>query len=72
MWMTAGVLSRVFLRSKAGSLTIDARSRLSGWLYARRTPSLIISVRLIVASQRTFMPTFAKTVTMPVSWQIGR
>ena len=42
--MTAGVLSRVFLRVPAGSATIDARSRLSGWLYARRTPSLTMSV----------------------------
>ena len=29
--MTAGVLSRVFLRAQAGSETIDARSTLSGW-----------------------------------------
>ena len=67
MWMTAGVLSFVFLRSKYGSFTMEARSMLSGWLYARRTPSLIMSVRLMVASQRTFMPTFTNTVTMPVS-----
>jgi len=26
----------------------------------------------IVASQRTFMPTLRKTVTMPVSWHSGR
>ena len=30
IWMTAGVLSRVFLRPKSGSSTIDARSLLSG------------------------------------------
>jgi hypothetical protein len=70
--MTAGVLSRVFFRSNAGSATIEARSLLSGWLYARRTPSLIISPRLMLASQRTFMPMRTNTVTMPVSWQIGR
>ncbi len=26
----------------------------------------------ICESQRTFMPTLANTMTMPVSWQIGR
>ena len=31
-WTTAGVLSRVFFRTPAGSSTIDARSLLSGWL----------------------------------------
>ena len=30
IWTTAGVLSLVFLRSKCGSATIDARSGLSG------------------------------------------
>ena len=30
MWITAGVLSLVFLRSKIGSARIDARSTLSG------------------------------------------
>jgi hypothetical protein len=31
-----------------------------------------MSSKLICASQRTFMPTFANTMTMPVSWQMGR
>jgi len=32
-----------------------------------------MSSRLMVASsQRTFMPTFRNTVTMPVSWHSGR
>ena len=71
-WNTAGELSWVFLRANNGSSTTDARSRLSGWLYARRTPSLTMSARLRFASQRTFMPTLRNRLTMPVSWQIGR
>jgi len=31
-----------------------------------------MSLSVMLASQRTFIPTFANTVTMPVSWQIGR
>ncbi|OMP13874.1 hypothetical protein COLO4_00762 [Corchorus olitorius] len=73
MLITAGVLSFVLVRLPAGSASTLARSLLSTSLYARRTPSLTMSSRLIVApSQRTFMPTFRNTVTMPVSWQIGR
>jgi hypothetical protein len=63
----------VFLRSKCGSATIEARSLLSGKLYARRTPSLTASVtEPLKPSKRTFMPILRKTLTMPVSWQIGR
>jgi len=40
---TAGVLSRVFLREKAGSATMEARRMFSGSRYARRTPSSTIS-----------------------------
>jgi len=74
MCTTAGVLSFVFLRSKCGSATIEARSLLSAKLYARRTPSLTASViePLPKPSKRTFMPIFRNTLTMPVSWQIGR
>ncbi len=71
-WNTAGELSFVFLRANSGSSTTDARRRLSGWSYARRTPSLIISARLRLVSQRTSMPTLRNMLTMPVSWQIGR
>jgi hypothetical protein len=70
---TAGVLSLVLRRLPAGSSRIDARSRLSGWLYARRTPSSTMSATDIVApSQRTSIPTRTNATTMPVSWQIGR
>ena len=31
VWITAGVLSRVFFLAPAGSATMDARSTLSGW-----------------------------------------
>ena len=71
-WITAGVLSRVFFRAKAGSATMEARKMLSGCRYARRTPSFTISSSDRVASQRTFMPTFKNTTTIPVSWQMGR
>ncbi len=71
--MIAGVLSVVFLRAPSGSANTEARKMLSGNLYARRTPSLTISSKLSVASaQFRFMPTSKNTVTMPVSWQIGR
>ncbi len=71
-WNTAGVLSFVFLRANNGSSTTEARSLLSGLLYARRTPSLIMSARLRFVPQRTSMPTLRNMLTMPVSWQIGR
>jgi anion transporter len=72
MWITAGVLSRVLVLAPAGSETMEARSRLSGWRYARRTPSFTISSTLRSASHCTRIPIVRKTTTMPVSWQIGR
>ena len=70
--MTAGVLSLVLMRFPAGSFKTEARNLFSTLLYARRTPSLTMSVTLIVASHLTFMPIFKNTTAIPVSWQIGR
>ena len=67
VWMTAGVLSFVFFLAPAGSLKIEARSTLSGFEYARRTPSLTMSSRAILPSHCTLIPTFRNTVTIPVS-----
>src|SRR6267142_3751756 len=61
VWITAGVLSRVLPRLNAGSETMDARSLLSGFRYARRTPSLIMDSRSRFASQETPMPTLTNT-----------
>ncbi len=73
MLMTAGVLSRVLPRPKSGSATTEARKGLSGSRKAWRTPALTASSKLPVKpSQRTSMPTSRNTLTMPVSWQIGR
>ena len=55
-----------------GSSTIDARSGLSLLVYACLTPSLIISSNDISASHSTSIPTSTNTLTMPVSWHIGR
>ena len=41
--MTAGVLSRELTRVNAGSSSTEARSLLSGSLYARRTPYIILT-----------------------------
>ena len=71
-WITAGVLSFVFLRLERTSVSTDARSLFSGSRYARRTPSFTASSSESAKSKRTPMPTFRNTLTMPVSWQIGR
>src|SRR6185312_4036078 len=70
--ITAGVLSLVFLRPKSDSSSTEARSLLSGSRYAWRTPSLTTSSSDSEKSKRTPMPILRNTLTMPVSWQIGR
>ena len=69
--ITAGVLSFVFVRPKSDSSSTEARSLLSGSRYARRTPSLTASSRSS-KSNLTCIPIFRNTLTIPVSWQIGR
>jgi len=70
-WGALG-LTLVFWRLPSGSASTEARNTLSGWVYARRTPSLITSSSAMSHSNFTSIPMFTNTVTIPVSWQIGR
>ncbi len=70
--VTAGVLSFVLTRLPSGSASTEPRSLLSGFVYARRTPSLTISSSESFACQRTSMPTRTNAMPIPVSWHIGR
>ena len=67
VWITAGVLSPVLVRSPSGSASTEPRSRLSGCMKPRRTPSFTMSSTPISPCQRTSMPTLRKTITIPVS-----
>ena len=70
--MTAGVLSPVLARLPSGSPSTELRSTFSEKAKPRRTPSFTMSSTLMSLAHDTSMPTSRKTMTMPVSWQIGR
>ncbi|CSB14459.1 Uncharacterised protein [Vibrio cholerae] len=68
MCTTAGVLSLVLMRLPAGSINTEARSGLSGLVYAWRTPSSTICCTVMsVESHCTPIPILTKQVTIPVS-----